>query len=83
MFDTLKFPTRTRLLRQACPGNGTNGIPCWCTTYLCSTAPDFRCERCSHYGGGVTCDLNIFVLAAGCDMSACWGFEEGKKGECA
>ncbi len=40
--------------------------------------PDFRCERCVHYEGGIKCTLNFFIYASGVDMSGCWGFEEGK-----
>lgn len=45
--------------------------------YSIDYAPDFRCERCIHYEGGCKCELNIFIYAAGMDMSTCLGFEEG------
>ena len=47
--------------------------------YEHNAAPDFRCGRCIHYGGGCKCNQNIFIFATGVDMSCCWGFEEGTK----
>ena len=38
----------------------------------------FKCVSCVHYKGDALCDLGIFIHVRGCDMSACWGFLNGK-----
>jgi len=47
------------------------------TRYVQPPRCNFQCERCVHYHGNCRCNLNIFIYAAGVDMSRRWGFEEG------